>query len=145
MSAGSGDVVARFQDAQNRHDIDAFVACFAPDYRSAQPAHPGREFVGSDQVRKNWTAIFDGVPDLRSDLLRRASSPDPTEPDTEVHFVEWHWHGTRHDGSRLEMRGVTLFGVRDDLIVHGTLHMNDVVQAEETIDASVATLVHAEG
>jgi ketosteroid isomerase-like protein len=35
-------------DAMNRHDIDAFVACFDTDYSSEQPAHPGRTFRGSD-------------------------------------------------------------------------------------------------
>ena len=55
----------------NAHDIDAFVALFAPDYDSVQPAHPDRAFTGSEQVRKNWTEIFAGVPDFRSELVRR--------------------------------------------------------------------------
>ena len=36
-----------------RDEIEAFVACFDPSYRSDQPAHPDRAFQGSDQVRKN--------------------------------------------------------------------------------------------
>ena len=32
----------RLRDAMNGHDIDAFVGCFTPDYRSVQPAHPER-------------------------------------------------------------------------------------------------------
>jgi hypothetical protein len=27
------EVLERLRDAQNRHDLDAFVACFDPDYR----------------------------------------------------------------------------------------------------------------
>ena len=34
------DVFQRIQDAQNRHDLDAFVACFDSDYQSDQPVHP---------------------------------------------------------------------------------------------------------
>src|SRR5947209_11573753 len=32
--------------ALNRHDLDAMVACFAPDFRSEQPIHPERNFTG---------------------------------------------------------------------------------------------------
>ena len=38
----AGDVFERLHDAQNRHDLDAFVACFDSDYRSEQPVHPDR-------------------------------------------------------------------------------------------------------
>jgi SnoaL-like domain len=47
------EVLERLRDAQNAHDLDAFVACFDPQYRSEQPVHPGRAFVGSEQARKN--------------------------------------------------------------------------------------------
>jgi hypothetical protein len=43
----------RLAAAMNAHDLDAFVALFAPDYDSAQPAHPDRAFTGSEQVRVN--------------------------------------------------------------------------------------------
>src|SRR4051812_12077791 len=53
-----GKVTGRLLAAMNAHDVDAFVDCFAPDYRSEQPAHPGRAFEGSDKVRENWTSVF---------------------------------------------------------------------------------------
>ena len=70
------EVLERLRDAQNRHDLDAFVACFDPEYRSEQPVHPDRVFVGSNQVRKNWGAIFEGVPDFHAELLRSAREGD---------------------------------------------------------------------
>jgi len=33
-------LVERLRQAINKHDLDAFVACFDPDCRSEQPAHP---------------------------------------------------------------------------------------------------------
>ena len=33
-------IMDRLLAAMNAHDLDAFVACFAPDYASQQPAHP---------------------------------------------------------------------------------------------------------
>ena len=71
------DVLERLQAAQNRHDLDAFVACFDPGYQSEQPVHPDRVFAGSEQVRTNWAEVFAGVPDFRADLLRSAGRTAP--------------------------------------------------------------------
>jgi hypothetical protein len=123
------DVLERLRDAQNAHDLDAFVACFDPGYRSEQPAHPGRAFVGSEQVRRNWAEVFAGVPDFRAELLRSAQAGD-------TGWAEWHWHGTRADGTRLAMRGVTIFGIHDDRIAWGRLYLEDV-EGGQGIDQAV--------
>ncbi len=52
-------VIARLHNAQNEHSLEAFVECFAPNYQSEQPVHPGRGFGGREQVRKNWSSIFE--------------------------------------------------------------------------------------
>jgi len=123
------EVLERLRDAQNRHDLDAFVACFDPTCDSQQPLHPDRAFVGSRQVRRNWAEIFAGVPDFRAELLRSAGQGD-------TGWAEWHWHGTRADGTRLDMRGVTIFGIRDDRIVWGRLYLEDV-EGGQGIDQAV--------
>ena len=46
-------------------------------------------------------------------------------------------HGTRVDGTRLEMRGVTIFGVQDDRILWGRLFMDEVDRSGEGIDQAV--------
>ena len=120
----------RLQDAQNSHDLDAFVACFDSDYRSEQPVHPDRAFTGSEQVRRNWAAVFDGVPDFRAELVRSGQGEDAS-------WQEWYWHGTRVDGTRLEVRGVTIFSVRDDRILWGRLFMDEVDRTGEGIDQAV--------
>jgi hypothetical protein len=112
-------LIDRLHNAQNQHDLDAFLACFALDYQSEQPVHPGRGFQGRAQVQKNWSAIFNSVPDFRSELLGVASSADTV-------WVEWRWHGTHVDGTRLNLQGVTLFGVLDDQISWGRLYMEPV-------------------
>src|SRR4051794_37842260 len=57
-------VITALAEATNAHDIDAFVALFAEDYDSQQPAHPDRAFRGREQVRANWSDVFAGVPDF---------------------------------------------------------------------------------
>jgi ketosteroid isomerase-like protein len=128
-------VVAEMMDrlfaAMNAHDIDAFVACFAPDYRSEQPAHPSRAFRGSDQVRENWTGVFAGVPDFRAELLVASTAEDGVE------LGEWRWQGTHTDGSPFAMSGVTVMGIADGHIAWGRLYMELIERDGAGIDEMV--------
>ena len=123
--------VARLLEAMNRHDLELFVAQFAPDYRSQQPVHPGRGFRGRDQVRKNCSAVFAGVPDFSAELVAEATQGDTC-------WSEWAWHGHHGDGSALEMRGVMVMELTaDGLIQQGRLYVEPVEQEAETIDEAV--------
>src|SRR5262249_51240610 len=110
-----------------------FLGCFAPDYRSEQPAHPGRGFGGREQVEKNWDALFSGIPDFRAELVAAAE-------DGNTIWAEWRWSGTRAGESPLDMSGVTLFGIEDGLITWGRLYMEEVEAAGESIDQTVQRL-----
>ncbi len=123
----------RLRDAQNARDADLVAALFAEDYRSSQPAHPGREFTGRTQVLANWTNVFAGVPDFTAVLVSQAS-----EGDTE--WGEWDWRGTHPDGSSFAMRGVTLLVVRDGLIAEGMLYMEPVDVVADDIEVAVQEL-----
>ena len=126
-----GDVMNRLVAAMNEHDLDAFVACFDPDYRSDQPAHPGRAFRGSDQVRKNWSGVFAGVPDFHAQLLSSATTDDGVE------IGEWRWTGTFTDGAPFAMCGVIVLGIEDERIKWGRLYMEEVEQGGGDIDQMV--------
>jgi hypothetical protein len=123
-------VVKRAHAAMNAHDIEAFVACFADDYDSAQPAHPDRAFRGREQVRANWSEVFAGVPDFHAELMRVDAVGDTA-------WSEWHWQGTQTDGGRLDMAGVIVFGVRDDRFAWARLYVEPVEQAGAGIEAAV--------
>ena len=120
----------RLSAAMNAHDVDAFVACFHPDYESEQPAHPSRAFRGRDQVRDNWSAVFAGVPDFRSELVRAAVSG-------ETEWSEWRWRGTQSDGTPLDMAGVIVLGVREDRVGWARLYVEPVERDGSGIDAAV--------
>jgi ketosteroid isomerase-like protein len=123
-------VIAALARATNAHDIDAFVALFAEDYDSQQPAHPDRAFRGRDQVRANWSDVFAGVPDFRADLVATAVEGDCV-------WSEWRWRGAHADGTRLDMAGVIIFGVRARRIGWARLYVEPVEQAGEGIEAAV--------
>jgi ketosteroid isomerase-like protein len=125
----------RLDAAMNSHDLAAFVACFAPEYESEQPAHPDRRFRGVAQVERNWAAMFAGLPDFQSVIVDSAVEGESL-------WVEWRWTGTRSDGSRLEMCGVCIFGVRDDRIRWARLYMQDI-EVGSGIDAAVTALAHS--
>ena len=126
-----GDVMNRLLAATNGHDLDALVACFAPDYRSEQPAHPSRAFQGSAQVRENWTSVFAGVPDFHTELLVSVTTDDGIE------IGEWRWSGRYTDGSPFAMRGVIVLGIEDEHIAWGRLYMEQVEEDGADIDQMV--------
>lgn len=128
-------VLERLLTAQNQHDLEAFLDCFDPDYQSEQPVHPDRAFNGREQVRKNWSAIFSSTPDFHAQLLSAASEGD-------TGWAEWHWSGMRADGTKFEMQGMTIFGVRNDRITWQRLYMEEVEEAGAGIDAVVRDLTH---
>jgi hypothetical protein len=123
-------VAERLQAAMNAHDIDAFVDCFEAGYESEQPAHPDRAFTGNAQVRENWSAVFAGVPDFRAELVSVAGVGD-------VEWSEWRWGGTHADGSRLDMAGVIVGGVRDGRLRWARLYVEPVEQGGGGIGAAV--------
>ena len=123
----------RLRDAVNAHDAQRLATLFAADYASTQPVHPGRGFGGSAQVLENWSSVFDGVPDFHSELVAFSV-------DGETEWGEWHWHGHHADGTPFAMRGVTIFVVRDSLVVEGRLYMEPVERDGGDIEAAVQEL-----
>lgn len=115
----------RLLDAMNAHDLDAFVACFAEDYRSEQPTKPSRAFVGRSKVRENWANLFSAVPDFGAELLVAAQTDDGVE------IGEWSWSGTYRDGSPLTVKGAIVMSVKDDHIEWARLYM-DTVTVDDT-------------
>ncbi|EID80544.1 hypothetical protein W59_07559, partial [Rhodococcus opacus RKJ300 = JCM 13270] len=106
----------------------------ASDYLNETPAHPARGFTGSEQVRRNWTEIFGGVPDLRARVLRWAVDGDTI-------WGEWEMVGTRRDGHPHLMRGVIVFGVDDGRAKWSRFYLEPVddspVGVEPTVHAQV--------
>ena len=126
-------VARRLCAAMNAHDIEAFADCFAEDYDSSQPAHPARAFRGRAQARRNWTEMFAGTPDFRAELVRADAAGG-------VEWSEWRWHGTHTDGSVLEMAGVIVAGIHDDVVAWARLYFEPVEADGEGIEAVVKTI-----
>ena len=133
---GPAAVVRRLAGTVNAHDLEAMVACFAEDYVNVTPAHPQRGFGGSQQVRRNWTQLFAGVPDLHAEVLGTAVDGDRV-------WAEWDISGTRRDGAPFAMRGVVIFGVSGGVIASARFYLEPVEETSGDVDAHTARVVGA--
>src|SRR3954462_6371007 len=127
----------RLTAAQNAHDPDGGIDCLHADYRSEQPRYPARTFDGSDQVRANWSALLDAIPDFRAEMLRSAAEGD-------IVFMEVHWTGTKADGASLDERGAIVMGVREGRVAWGRFYVDGVERDGPDIDAVVRRLAGTE-
>ena len=113
---GPKEVLMRLYKALNDRDLDAYVACFSPDYRSEQPVHPEWAYTGREHLRWNWTGIFENVQDFKAELLRYTIDGDSF-------WSEWHWSGVQPDEMPMKVLGVIIMGVEDGLISWGRVYM----------------------
>jgi ketosteroid isomerase-like protein len=124
--------------ATSAHDLDSLVGCFTEDYRNETPAHPSRSFAGAEQVRANWQQIFTFVPDVRSTVTCWAA-------DGSTVWSEWDMQGTRLDGTPHHMRGVIVFGLREQRACWARLYLEPVDEDPTTVAEAVRDQVHAGG
>lgn len=120
----------RISAAVNAHDLDRVVDCFTEDYVNETPAHPARGFRGREQVRRNWTQIFAGVPDICAEVRAYQRNGDEE-------WSEWEMRGTRRDGSPHLMRGVMLFTLSGDRARAVRFYLEPVDTARTDADEAV--------
>jgi len=106
------ELLDRFADAWNRHDLDALMSMMTDDCvfeASAGPDAAGQRSEGQQAVRAAYAAVFDTFPD--------AHWANPR------HFVagsrgvsEWTFTGTQKEGKAIEVNGCDLFTFRDGRI-----------------------------
>src|SRR5262245_41769649 len=62
-------VIERFNEAFNRHDVDAIMQCMTADcvFENTRPAPDGTRLVGQAAVRAFWEEFFARSPQARFD------------------------------------------------------------------------------
>lgn len=100
-------VIDRFNDAFNRHDVDAIMNCMTQDcvFENTRPAPDGTRLVGHEAVRAYWEEFFARSPHARFDTEDVFAAGDRC-------VVQWVYHWIR-DGKPGRVRGVDVFRVRD--------------------------------
>jgi ketosteroid isomerase-like protein len=99
--------VERFNEAFNRHDVDAVMAAMTDDcvFDNTRPPPEGERFVGQEAVRGFWEAFFQRSPHARFDTEEVFATGDRC-------VVRWVYHWVREDKPG-HIRGVDVFRVRD--------------------------------
>jgi ketosteroid isomerase-like protein len=95
--------VDRFNEAFNRHDVDAVMALMTDDcvFDGTSPAPDGKRFVGQEAVRKVWEELFRSTPDARFEAEEIFAAGDRC-------VVRWRYtFGGKH------IRGADVIRVRD--------------------------------
>ena len=126
-------LIWRFIDAQNGHDFDATLACFAEDfvrYGEETKWEPfGKESYGE------WGRDFnEAFPDWDWDVLDMVSSDDTVavhliESGTFAHPWELNGRAIQPNHKKYKDRVVIFFKIRDDLIQSYTnIHSSDFIQ-----------------
>jgi ketosteroid isomerase-like protein len=100
-------VIHRFNDAFNRHDVDAVMALMTDDcvFDNTRPPPDGERIVGQAVVRVFWAEFFRRSPDARFDTEEIFAAGDRC-------VVRWTYHWVK-DGKPGHVRGVDIFRVRD--------------------------------
>jgi uncharacterized protein YceH (UPF0502 family) len=120
------DVIDAYNEAWNRHDLDAIVALHAPGM-VFQNYNAGERAEG-DAVRGHIGAIFENWPDIRFTGRTLYVGDD---------FVvqEWTAHATHSSGRELTWEGVDLFPFRNGKILRKDVYSNASRRISEQLDS----------
>lgn len=132
MSADPQGFIDNLTSAVNDQDIDRLVDCFAQDYVNITPAHPARGFTGREQVRRNWSAIFDAVPDITTAVVAQAIDGNSIWTESRI-------DGTRRDGTEHHMRGVVVFTVAGRQASSARFYLEPLDTSSSDAESAVAT------
>ena len=104
---GTAEAVERFNDAFNRHDIDAVMSAMTDDcvFEDTSPPN-GQRHEGQEQVRAAWEAFFAASPDAHFDGEDVVVAGDRC-------IVQWRYTWRNDDGTSSSLRGVDVLRVRD--------------------------------
>ncbi len=113
MSTSRGstfEAVERFNEAFNRHDVDAVMQAMTADcvFESTNPPPDGQRFEGQAAVRSVWERFFAANPGARFEVEEMYAVADRC-------VVRWIYRKTK-EGKPWHLRGVDVFRVRDGKI-----------------------------
>lgn len=100
-------VIERFNEAFNRHDVEAVMKLMTADciFENTNPPPDGARLVGAVEVRTYWQKFFAANPDAHFEVEDIIVVDDRC-------VIRWVYHKTK-DGKPWHLRGVDVFRVRD--------------------------------
>lgn len=101
------EIIQRFHEAFNRHDVSAIMALMTHDcvFENTSPAPDGERYEGQAAVRGMWERLFRASPGAYFEVEELFASEDRG-------VIRW-----RYDWGSGHVRGVDVFRVSDGKIV----------------------------
>jgi len=102
------EAVQSFNDAFNRHDVDAIMAAMTEDcvFENTYPPPDGERYEGQAAVRAFWERFFTSSPLATFETEETFACGDRC-------VVRWLYRWVERDGKPGHVRGVDVFRVRD--------------------------------
>jgi steroid delta-isomerase-like uncharacterized protein len=107
MNPGAAQIVRQFNEAFNRHDVDAIMNLMTEDvlFENTNPPPDGGRFKGAGAVRAFWQQFFAANPTAQFEEEEMFDAGDRV-------VVRWIYRKQK-DGKPWHLRGVDVFKVRD--------------------------------
>ena len=107
VTAATLATVERFNEAFNRHDVDAIMALMTDDciFENTSPFPDGARYQGGATVRRFWQMFFQNSPTALFETEDVFAAGDRC-------VVLWVYRKTK-DGKPWHLRGIDVFRVRD--------------------------------
>lgn len=108
QTASTIEIINQFNDAFNRHDVQAVMALMTDDclFENTYPSPDGEKFEGQVAVRHFWEEFFRSSPDAVFQSEEMFAHEDRC-------VIRWTYHWTNTDGCRRHVRGVDVLRVRN--------------------------------
>jgi ketosteroid isomerase-like protein len=100
--------IERFNEAFNRHDVDAAMALMTDDcvFENTSPPPDGDRYEGQAAIRGFWERLFGSTPDAHFTVEEIFAAGDRCAQ-------RWRYDFTGGDGQPGHIRGVDILRVRD--------------------------------
>ena len=104
----TAEVIERFSEAFNRHDVDGIMALMTDDcaFEDTEPRPDGTRYEGQAAVRGYWERFFASSPNAYFETEDQFAGGDRCA-------VRWRYTWVDKDGGTGHVRGVDVFRVRD--------------------------------
>jgi len=111
LTVSTVEVINRFNEAFNRHDVPAVMALMTEDcvFENTYPSPDGERFEGQEVVRRFWEDFFRSSPTANFQTEEMITLGDRC-------VVRWRYEWTNTDGESGHIRGVDVFRVREGKI-----------------------------
>jgi ketosteroid isomerase-like protein len=107
LAASTVDTIERFNEATNRHDVDAMMALMTDDvvFENTSPPPDGERYEGHAAVRAFWEELFRGTPTAAFETEELFAARDRC-------VVRWRYRwAPDQPGNSGHVRGVDVFRV----------------------------------